>query len=176
MLNTSNFRNPENGLDEYEMGKTFDIPDGDTSFESDFVDDEQGMSIEYEIACWATKFNISLSAFSALLFILRLFKMKVPKDAPTLLKTCTNHNILELAGGTYIYLGFEKALKQHIANTNVRLPNSDSLTLHVNVDGLPLFKSSKLQLWPILGMLTEIHKSGPFPIALFFLVSKSRLP
>ena len=79
MLNTSNFRNPENGLDEYEMGKTFDIPDGDTSFESDFVDDEQGMSIEYEIACWATKFNISLSAFSALLFILGLFKMKVQK-------------------------------------------------------------------------------------------------
>jgi len=72
--------------------------------------------------------------------------MKVSEHAQTLLKTCTNHNILELAGGTYIYLGFEKALKQHIAYTNVRLPNSDSSTVHVNVDGLPLFKSSKLQL------------------------------
>ena len=59
MLNTSNFSNPENGFDEYEMGETLDIPDGDTSFESDFVDDEQGMSIECGIACWATKFNIS---------------------------------------------------------------------------------------------------------------------
>ena len=103
------------------MGETFDIPDGNTSFESDFVDDEQDRSIEYEIACWATKFNISLSALSALLVILRLFKMKAPKDALTLLKTCTNHNILELAGGTYIYLRFEKALNQHIAYTYVRL-------------------------------------------------------
>lgn len=38
------------------------------------------------------------------------------------------------------------------------------LELLVNIAGLPLFKSSGLQLWPILYMLQD---SGVFPVAIF---------
>ena len=52
-------------------------------------------------------------------------------------------------------------LKQHI-HAHV----TQQLTLHINIDGIPLFKSSKISLWPILGYISEF-KSEPFPIVVY---------
>jgi hypothetical protein len=42
----------------------------------------------------------------------------------------------------------------------------EELTLHINIDGIPLFKSSTMCLWPILGSFQEIEVN-PFPIAVY---------
>lgn len=42
-----------------------------------------------------------------------------------------------------------------------------SITIDVNMDGLPLYKSSKIQLWPILFHIIEMPTSKPMPIAIF---------
>lgn len=39
---------------------------------------------------------------------------------------------------------------------------TDTLTLHVNVDGLPLPRSSNILLWPILGKTVELPKANVF--------------
>lgn len=44
---------------------------------------------------------------------------------------------------------------------------TDKLTVHVNVDGLPLSKSSNMQLWPILGRITELPKTNVFIIGIY---------
>lgn len=40
----------------------------------------------------------------------------------------------------------------------------DSINLSINIDGVPLFKSSKVQFWPILA---KFHNFEPFVVALF---------
>lgn len=43
----------------------------------------------------------------------------------------------------------------------------DKVVIDINIDGLPLFKSSKAKFWPILGHLT-MTKNAPFVIAIYF--------
>jgi hypothetical protein len=44
--------------------------------------------------------------------------------------------------------------------------------LCVNVDGIPLYKSSRSQFWPILGLLRNIDGAKPFVIGIFEGTSK----
>lgn len=48
----------------------------------------------------------------------------------------------------------------------------DTLQLQVNIDGLPLFKSSNHQFWPILGRVENIPSKAPFVIGIFSGTSK----
>lgn len=41
-----------------------------------------------------------------------------------------------------------------------------TLKLQVNIDGLPLFKSSSLHMWPILGLLLSVPMKEPVVIGL----------
>ncbi|KAB0805340.1 hypothetical protein PPYR_02310 [Photinus pyralis] len=41
------------------------------------------------------------------------------------------------------------------------------MELSFNIDGIPLFKSSNIQLWPILGMVHNFKIKSPFAIAIF---------
>jgi hypothetical protein len=44
----------------------------------------------------------------------------------------------------------------------------------VNIDGLPISKSSTSQFWPIIGLTTNDSRSRPFPIGLFHGLSKPK--
>ncbi len=53
------------------------------------------------------------------------------------------------------------------------LVTGDRIELQINMDGLPLFKSSNAQFWPILGMVQNCSsKKKPFLIGLFYGNSK----
>ncbi|MFZ2537712.1 MAG: hypothetical protein WAX04_02275 [Oscillospiraceae bacterium] len=47
------------------------------------------------------------------------------------------------------------------------LESEKNLYLQINIDGLPLFKSSNYQLWPILGIIRESVKKEPIVIAMY---------
>lgn len=49
---------------------------------------------------------------------------------------------------------------------------TDTITLRVNFDGLPLFRSTNVSLWPILGRIKEIPNSNVFVIGLYSGVAK----
>jgi len=55
-------------------------------------------------------------------------------------------------------------------NAGIKLPSS--LSLDVNIDGLPLFNSSKAQLWPILIRLNIVENVPIFPVGVFLGRSK----
>ncbi|KAK9977083.1 hypothetical protein ABG768_018904 [Culter alburnus] len=125
-------------------------------------------SLEEDLATWATENKISHVALNSLLNILRQHSLNLPKDSRTLLGTVRgNPQIQHKAGGQYYHFGVLNSITE-VLHQNVKiLSNIHTLELQVNIDGLPLYKSSSTQFWPILGTLQNIQQEEPVTIGLF---------
>ena len=97
-----------------------------------------------------------------MLGILRNYGLNLPKDARTLLKTLVRVPFQEKCGGDYVYFGIINGIKSVMNENN---STNELLELSINIDGVPLFRSSSEQLWSILGSLGN---SDIFIIALFY--------
>lgn len=145
-----------------------DIPD--EGFDSSVISKE-------ELGEWAVRHKIKHDALRDLLGIVRRQNQHLPKDPRTLLRTPREVSVKFIDGGSYYYLGVQNAIS-NIEKT-VSCTNSNSwtdaheLSMQINIDGIPLFKSGNVTLWPILGRFPEIS-SSPFPIALFCGPSKPK--
>ena len=116
---------------------------------------------------WAVRFNISLVALTALLCVLRVYHPDLPRDAQTVLKTQTQYSIHRQAGGLYHYRGILTSLCNTLSHVIDTVSEGFTFKLQINVDGLPLFKSTSIQLWPILGLLLSVPMKEPVVIGLF---------
>ena len=116
---------------------------------------------------WATKQQITQSALKELLVILRQYHPLLPLDPRTLLKVKTKvHDIKAIGEGSYYHFGIANGIRRQLLSCrNIR--ENDTIGLQINVDGLPLFKSSNTQFWPILGLICGTEKTKPFVIGLF---------
>lgn len=122
-----------------------------------------------KLAEWAVNYQIPQTAVSSLLSVLRNYHPGIPMDARTLLKTPRQCNVKEISGGSYYHFGVEKSLVRILSTTENMdtLKDSTFISLQVNIDGLPLFKSSNIQFWPILARINNPLQSSPFIIGLF---------
>lgn len=139
--------------------------DSDSDQDTDETVDQSG-NLGASLQNWALTFGVSLVALTDLLGLLRMYHPELPKDARTLLKTIT-HNIQERCGGLYYYFGILSSLKQKLYKACEPITNGCTLKLQINIDGLPLFKSSGIQVWPIFGLLLSVPIKEPAVIALF---------
>lgn len=148
---------------------SFDLPEVESDSDKDTDDEavDQSCDLGASLHNWALTFGVSLVALTALLGLLRLYHPDLPKDARTLLKTKTTHNIQERCGGLYHYTGILSSFKQKLYQAYKSITDGCTLKLQINIDGLPLFKSSGIQLWPILGLLISVPIKEPAVIALF---------
>ena len=80
----------------------------------------------------------------------------LPKDPRTLFSLSYEFTIDNIAGGQYYHFGIASTLS-HQFQLNSVLKLYSKINLQLNIDGLPLFKSSGKQLWPILALI-ENHK------------------
>ena len=96
-----------------------------------------------------------------LLIILNESGHSLPKGSRTLLKTNHKATSTTLFNGEYTYFGVRNTIEK-IVTTNYYIDRKNNLM--VNIDGLPLFKSSSLQLWPILIRFSSFK---PVPVALY---------
>ena len=80
----------------------------------------------------------------------------------TLLKTPNQVNTEKLYFGDYIYLGLANGIKKMLQDNEACISNE--IHLIVNLDGLLLFKSSNIQLWPSLCLFGS---KSPLPVAFF---------
>lgn len=116
-------------------------------------------SIE-QLSYWAIKHNIAKRAVNDLLKILRSIGLIwLPTDSRSLCKTPRSVELTSLACGKYWYNGIESNLRKVFS----KLEKNIVIQLNFNVDGVPLFRSSSTQFWPILAnihsklnVLTEI--------------------
>ena len=145
-----------------------DIEERDDEFRQESDSGEDRYNTREHLANWATTFNITHAALKALLYVLKESGLHdLPIDPRTLLATPIQANAKEIAGGLYHHFGVENSILRKLMSTSQNLDGVETLTLHINIDGLPLFKSSGMQLWPILGIIKEIPGSDPIIIGVF---------
>lgn len=101
-----------------------------------------------KIASWAIAFNQTRASVNALLRILREEEPLLPKDYRSLCHTPRKINIQNLDSGQYIHLGLKQCLTTFFISN--KLPSIDEFAIDINIDGVPLAKSSNICLWPIL--------------------------
>ena len=92
-----------------------------------------------------------------------------PKDPRTLLKTQTCYNLKEfIGGGLFYYFGIKENVTETLERNYTHASEQNEIKMQINIDGLPLFKSSNWQFWPILGLILNIPYQNPFIIGLFY--------
>ncbi|XP_048033660.1 uncharacterized protein LOC125259781 [Megalobrama amblycephala] len=130
---------------------------------------ELALSLEKKLSEWAMKFNISMTSLTHLLKILKEHDIDVPADGRTLLKTPRSGSlrITEKSGGKYTYFGLKEGLTHTLSEQDTS--KYDHFEISLNIDGLPIFKSKNLTMWPLQCAVINIDevKNSPFVVALF---------
>lgn len=107
----------------------------------------ESLTLRNKLKNWVNIYNVPLRAVDGLLSILVGTGItSVPKNHRTLLSTPRNNQIEDVAGGKFWYHGLAKSLKQIFR----MMSHEITIRLKINIDGLPLFKSSNLTFYPIL--------------------------
>lgn len=111
-------------------------------------------SLRQFLSEWSIKYAISGEAMNELLKKLKSYDTSLPVDVRTLRDTPKNTSIIEMGKGTYFHYGLENCLTDFMYQTEI---SDDTLNLKLNfgIDGLPLFKSSKKCLWPIMLSISQ---------------------
>lgn len=141
-----------------------------------YNEEETSTDIKTFLRNWAIKYNISYASLSALLVGLKgnvesLLEV-LPSDARTLLKTNIQFDKIIVEPGIYLHFGLEKQLLRLVEN--VTIDYMDCLKLLINIDGLPLFKSSAGQVIPILVLILNVPMLSKivFPIGMYYGLQK----
>ncbi|CAN7988820.1 unnamed protein product [Ixodes hexagonus] len=120
---------------------------------------------------WAIEYGIKKRPLTALLKLLRRRTgtgSDLPKDGRTLLQTPRRPHerfpIRTVEPGKYSHFGLAAGLQHALCHVE-KLPTVLPLTF--NIDGLPLSKSSKMQLWPIQCLVGGMDDVAPFLVGAF---------
>lgn len=98
------------------------------------------------LATWAVSHNITRNACNDLLCILNQYTShNISKDIRTLLQTPRRTDVSRICEGEYFHLGLHDIIKKMLSKNN-----DTCINLIMNIDGLPLAKSSQATLWTIL--------------------------
>ncbi|XP_011706765.1 PREDICTED: uncharacterized protein LOC105461942 [Wasmannia auropunctata] len=116
-------------------------------FENENITD---FDLQDVLAVWAVQHQITHTALTALLHRLKKHPCfsTLSLDARSVLKTPRQQEIRTVVPGSYYHFGLLYPVKNIIASIK---ENVNCVNIAVNIDGLPLFKSSQQQFWPILG-------------------------
>lgn len=130
----------------------------DSNTELDSLDSDDTPSLHKDLAEWATTTGQTHAALNKLLGILRTHGHTLSKDSRTLLATTSGFEIKNVCGGQYTYYGLEPGILHYLS---LKPSFTGSIDIIINIDGLPIFKSSKTHFWPILAKFDEpepVHK------------------
>lgn len=145
------------------------ILDSDTEAEHETENMENKSVHQFRNGQLHTMYQVSKTSLGGILKIFRPYNPELPKDPRTLLKTNKQYDILDLAGGQYHHFGLLNCVISRINKMVMCLPDDFCFNLQINIDGLPLFKSTQHQFWPILGSLRNIENRAIFNWSIFWL-------
>lgn len=115
----------------------------------------QPLTLWEKVATWALRNYTNRKSINEILVIFQSEGHNdLPKDARTLLGVPRkSSNIVPCGSGSYLHYGLERA----VTDVLQKMPDEkmgDQIFVDINIDGLPLCKSSRSQLWPILGKIS----------------------
>jgi len=144
-----------------------DDNDGASVDDCETTDDVNDCSLRSLLAGWVNQYDVDYAAVNALLQILRHYHPDLPRDRRTLVQTPRTTSLKKLpTGGEYVHFGIKSGIEKSLKSGHV-VNLSDTVQLQFNVDGLPLFKSSGVCLWPILGVILPASRNEPFVVGLY---------
>ena len=111
----------------------------DSDVEGKSSDWEQSEKLQQDLASWACYNRCSKSCLDEFLVILRRYGCVLPKDARALLKTPTPVETKTMFGGSYVNLGTAAGLRRILGE---EFSENSIIELSVNIDGVPLYKST----------------------------------
>lgn len=159
-----------------------DYESDDESVNSDDTDDDEAIENESDfpidaiikeetfrsaLISWALQHRITRSALQEISALINdlVEKPLLPRDPRTLLETPTSIEISRLGvDQMYWHNGLELCLRKLFKNISASL----DISLNINMDGLPIFKSSKGEFWPILANIAEIPDIKPIIIGVYY--------
>ena len=161
--NDSSLLDPTFATSTDELDEEGDVPN---VFANLINDTAHCSSLREKLQYWAITHGITHSALREILKILHTEYPNLPLDPKTLLASGTVDGVIPLdGGGFYYHFGAACGITKWAEFTDY---NNTDINLQFNIDGLPIFRSSKLQFWPILAMvISQNRKSKPFIVGLF---------
>lgn len=133
------------------------------------IEIDSEVSLETELSQWFVKHNVTCGAIDGLLDILSRHTKdsSLPKSYKTLLKTPTSYDIIEVGSGYYYHFGVEYKIRRYFQLGLVEL-SEYKIRLQIGIDGVPISKSSKRHMWPILAKSASIIQNAPFIVGLYY--------
>lgn len=120
------------------------------------------------IAEWAVNLKIPQNALNSLLVILRKHTCfeNLPKDSRTILQTkpLNLSNFHTVEPGKYYHFGLANAIKDNIP-LNLK-KDASVICIVAGIDGLPIFKSTAEEFWPILAYIRP-NNNNVFPVGIY---------
>lgn len=121
-----------------------------------------------KLRSWAIRHNVTKRTVNALLKILREIGLQwLPRDSRSLCRTPRKVVLVPMCGGQYWHHGLAINLQRIFA----KLDENITVELNFNVDGIPLFKSSGTEFWPIMA---NIHSKHKIPITMLLYLIKNQ--
>ena len=135
------------------------------------------MSLGEKLFLFFMIFQVSENGMGYLLSILKDEGLDVPSSVYKLKKFQNKQKIQlvkdsMICGGKLAYLSIAENLKYCILNNLCTFKKYVSLSIKIGIDGIPIFKSSPVSLWPILMIIDKKSFQKPLPIAVYVGVGK----
>lgn len=124
--------------------------------------------LKRDLCNWVVECGIPRTYVTKLLKILRKNEALsfLPSDYRALLRTMRHVTAREMGSGSYYHFGMRSGLVRSLMKSlgfDSQLPGS--VDLLINIDGVPLSKSSGAQFWPILAVI--MGEKDPFVIGIY---------
>lgn len=115
--------------------------------------DDFSRSILSWLQNWTIKNDITYIALNELISRIKSKYSELFRDARSLLRTPKKVNVDIVAPRHYYHFGLSNCIETLLSRCSFQ--NLRSIEVNINIDGLPLFKSSSSQVYPILCNLNE---------------------
>lgn len=124
------------------------------------------ISFREKLIVWTDKYKVEQKTLTSLLHLLKSEDHdNLPNDGRTLMNTPRSTTLYKRSGGYYYHYGLQNGITDKLKQLNMSITNH-VIYINVNIDGLPISKSSKSQLWPILAQIVSTD-SVPFLVGAY---------
>ena len=124
------------------------------------------VSVKQKLTLWAIYSRTPHIHVNAILRIFRPFFPDLPLDARTLLNTPRQNCLVSVNPGEYFHFGISFGVIRSLHPSEVI--DGTIIEYFIGIDGIPITKSKRGELWPILGLTKNKKYSTPFVIGLYF--------
>jgi len=136
--------------------------------EEEFIEEDDVFNFVEELKLFAVHSQIKNVHLNQLLKLLKKAGFNnLPQDSRSLLQTPRTSfcEISPCLPGEYFHYGLKKAIENQLYG--LTYIDETELMLDLNIDGLPIAKSSGTSLWPIFGKLVHSSLNTPFVIGIY---------